>query len=153
MNKLIIGCDPDSDKNGFAFYKEGKLTHLSSKDIVNTYKLFERLSLSDKEVVLHIENVNGNRCSSFNWRPQDTKGVKAKKSEGVGKCKQAQVSVERIAEHFGIEIIRHPVSSKWKSQKEKSEFQQITGWTERSNEDTRSAAWFGYQAVLKEGKK
>ena len=150
MNKLIIGCDPDSDKSGFALYEDGRRVNLKSMSDIEFYEFC--FTHHQYKIELHIENVNGNRCSSFNWRPQDTKGVKAKKSEGVGKCKQAQVSVERIAEHFGIEIVRHPVSSKWKSQKEKAEFQQITGWTERSNEDTRSAAWFGYQAVLKEGK-
>ena len=41
----------------------------------------------------------------------------------------------------------------WKDKHGKIEFESVTGWTGRSNEDTRSAAYFGMLGVLDHGKK
>lgn len=145
MSKVIIGCDPDSNKSGFAYFKDGKLTDLRCMGIVEFYEWLSGIkSLGPVDIELHIENLLGNRCSSFNWRHDQGKRVHAKISESVGRCKQVQFEIERIAEHFGVKIVHHPVSSKWKSQAGKKEFERLTGWAGRSNEDSRSAAWFGF---------
>ena len=151
MSKLIIGVDPDSGKNGVSFYEDGELFDLKSLSTLEFCFYIGDLLIDEKpeDIQIHIEDLNSIRCSSFNYRPKDTIRVKAKKSESVGKCKQAQTEIENIAAHFGIEVVKHRVSSKWKSQKEKAEFQQLTGWTKNSNEDNRSAAYFGYIGVLK----
>jgi len=39
-------------------------------------------------------------------------------------------------------MVRHRVSKMWK--KDKKQFELVTKWTGRSNEDTRSAAYFGW---------
>jgi hypothetical protein len=44
--------------------------------------------------------------------------------------------------------VRHKVSKKWKDAAGKKEFERVTGWKGRSNEDTRSAAYFGYLGVI-----
>lgn len=148
MSKVIIGCDPDSNKSGFAKYKDGKLVELDSLPIINAFYYFQQEYEScvneGVKIELHIENLLGNRCSSFNWRHGQGKRVHAKISESVGRCKQVQFEIERIAEHFGIKVVHHPVSSKWKNQGGKKEFERLTGWSGRSNEDSRSAAWFGF---------
>lgn len=151
MNKLIIGCDPDSKASGFAFYVNGCLVRCENLTLSDLFIELGSLLNQDFDIELHIEDVKAKKAVWHNRKgSQAAYGMTCQK---VGQCKQVQTEVERIAEHFGIEIVRHPVSSKWKSQKEKAEFQQITGWTERSNEDTRSACWFGYQAVLKQNKR
>ena len=66
----------------------------------------------------------------------------------MGRCKQMQLEVEKIAEHFDIKIVRYPVSSQWKNSAGKKEFDRLTGWKGRSNEDTRSAAYFGYLGTI-----
>lgn len=152
MSKVIIGCDPDSNKSGFAKYKDGKLVELNSLPIINAFYYFQQEYEScvneGVKIELHIENLLGNRCSSFNWVRKPNKDqerrINAKISESVGRCKQAQAEVERIAEHFGVKVVHHPVSSKWKNQAGKKEFERLTGWNGRSNEDSRSAAWFGF---------
>lgn len=149
---IIIGCDPDSKASGIARYSNGSLIACESMSLFQIYKMFESIHFAHqpdlRDIELHIEDVKGNRCSSFNWKPSDNRNVRAKKSENVGQCKQVQIEIERIAEHFGIKVVRHKVSSAWKSQAGKAQFERFTGWTGRSNEDSRSAAWFGYQGVL-----
>lgn len=141
MNKMTIGVDPDSSKNGVAIYKGVELFDLLNLTTIQFYLLCEEFH--EHISAVNIENVNGNRCSSFGWRSLPNAKVKAKYSESVGKCKHAQQEIERICEYFDIKIVHHKVSSKWKDAQGKKEFERVTGWTKRSNEDTRSAAWFG----------
>ena len=146
MMKLIIGCDPDVDGKGFAFYNDGKLEDLVEMSIIYFYEFLKKINSERNswKVELHIEDLNGNKSSSFNHRSRQSKAVQNKISESVGRCKQMQLEVEKIAEHFDIKIVRHKVSSKWKDAAGKKEFERVTGWTGRSNEDTRSAAYFGF---------
>ena len=146
--KIIIGCDPDSNKSGIAIYRGGKLQNLKSMSLMEVKSCFEYETTHADNVELHIENVKGNRCSSFNWVKKSNKaqerGINAKISEKVGMCKQAQSEIERIAEIFGIKIVHYQVSPRWKKTSEKALFKRATGWVKQSNEDTRSAAYFGF---------
>lgn len=141
MKKIIIGCDPDSNKSGIAIYKDGLLGMLECKSLVDIFHEFNFYS-DNSECELHIENVNGISSNAFHVKSRDSLPVKLKKAEHVGKCKQAQIEIERMAEHFGIKVVHHRVSKQWKKNKE--QFELNTGWIGRSNEDTRSAAWFGF---------
>lgn len=151
MNKLIIGCDPDSDKSGWAVVKNGELITLTCKSLVEIFEYFNGCKNHDK-IELHIENVKGNRCSSFNWirdkNKQREKKVNAKISESVGRCKQVQIEIERIANHFGIKVVHHPVSEMWKDSKTgKAALKEIFGYEGQSNKDSRSAGYFSYRAL------
>ena len=151
MKKLIIGVDPDVDGKGFAIYEDGVLIELKTISLIQLYSFIDNLikySFYDCHE-LHIEDLCANKSSAFSHRRDDPPGVKYKKSESVGRCKQMQIEVEKIAEHFNIKIVRHKVSSRWKKgPAELKEFKQVTGWKGRSNEDTRSAAYFGYLGVI-----
>lgn len=142
MTKIIIGCDPDSDKSGISLYANGGLERLECMSLIDIYQLFKANELNNIFIELHIENLNGNSSSAFNHNRKMSQAVKFKVSESVGKCKQVQVEIERMAEHFGIKVIHHNVSSAWK--KDKSQFELATKWKGRSNEDSRSAAYFGF---------
>lgn len=144
MSKIIIGCDPDSNKSGMAFYVNSELCMLECMSLINIYVEFESIAeqWADKEIELHIENVNGISSNAFSVNKKDSLPVKLKKAEHVGKCKQAQIEIERIAEHFNIKVVHHRVSKQWK--KNKGMFEKVTGWTGRSNEDSRSGAYMGY---------
>lgn len=151
MNKIIIGCDPDSSKSGIALYQDGKLVDLSCLDLGCIYRNFENISDSKIEAELHIENVCGT-SAAFTAKQAKSQAAKLKIAQNIGQVKQAQIEIERIAEHFGIKVVRHPISSKWKKGASKKEFDRLTGWTGKSNEDSRSAAYFGYIGVLKNEK-
>ena len=140
MTKVIIGIDPDSSKHGVAVYENDKLSHLKSMpltELMGVFRKYEHLN-----PIVHIENVCANSSSSFHHNKKESAAVKAKKSENVGMCKQAQKEVERMAEYYGIRVVHHRISSSWK--KDKAIFQKVTGWKLQSNEDTRSAAFFGF---------
>jgi hypothetical protein len=145
MSKLVIGIDPDSVKHGVAFYSEGKLTSLESMDLIKLYEWIKGCPFSASEVEIHLEDVCAVSSSSFHYKARESLAVKSKKSENVGQCKQAQIEVERMAEHLGVKVVKHKISKKWKCTKiGKPEFERVTGWIGRSNEDNRSAAYFGF---------
>ena len=150
MKKLIIGVDPDVDGKGFAIYEDDVLIELNTISLIDLNLRIDRIinNYPLVDIELHIEDVNGNKSSSFNHNSRQPKQVQNKISESVGRCKQMQLEVEKVAEHFDIKIVRHKVSKKWKDAAGKKEFERVTGWKGRSNEDTRSAAYFGYLGVI-----
>jgi hypothetical protein len=149
MSKLIIGCDPDVDGKGFAIYRDGVLTMLRAFSSIELYQYIDCSNVHGgiPDIELHIEDLNANKSSAFNHKGRQSKAAQNKISESVGRCKQMQLEVERVAEYFNIKIIRHKVSSMWK--KDKKQFEMVTGWTGQSNEDTRSAAYFGWLGTKK----
>ena len=150
---IIIGIDPDSNKSGYSEYLNGTLTDLRSLSLIDIYEMFSFIDSIGENPELHIEDVNGISSNAFSYNKKDSIPVKLKKAEHVGKCKQAQIEIERIAEHFNIKVVRHAVSKQWKDQPGKKEFERVTGWTGRSNKDTRSAAYFGILGVMAHAKK
>jgi len=142
MSKIIIGCDPDSDKSGFAFYVNGNLERLICLSLINFNIEIESLVKHRHLVELHIEDVKSKKAVWHNRKgSQAAYGMTCQR---VGQCKQVQTEIERIAEYHSVKIIKHNPSSKWKDAAGKSQFEKATGWTGRSNEDSRSAAYFGY---------
>ena len=144
MNKIVLGVDPDSSKHGIAIYQNGKLLILKSMTTMELADWIAGAPVHPDFITIHIEDVCGVSNSGFHVRSKDPLPVKLKKAENVGMCKQAQREVQFMAKYLGIKVVKHPISKRWKSQAEKKIFEKVTGWTGRSNEDTRSAALFGY---------
>jgi len=141
MAKIIIGIDPDSKAHGVAWYVDGKLTDLFSfelMEIVDTIRLMPRLN-----VVVHMEDVCANNAVFMPPSNKPNKIAEAKaRGRTLGMCQQSQSELERMFESFGVKVVKHKISKMWK--KDKAQFEKVTGWKGRSNEDTRSAAYFGY---------
>ncbi len=147
---VIIGIDPDSGANGVAVYQNGKLTELSN---MTTIELFGYMNYKVSECEVHIEDVNGISSNAFNVKSKDKLPVKLKKAEHVGKCKQAQIEVERVCESLKVKVVKHKVSKMWKdADSGKKQFELITGWKGQSNPDKRSAAYFGWLGVTSKRK-
>ena len=140
MKKLIIGCDPDVDGKGFAIYEDGVLTELKSLSLIKLHQFIEMSEYPICDIELHIEDLHSNKGC---WVKGGSGGARS-----VGRCEQMQLEVEKVFEDFDIKIVRYPVSSQWKNASGKKEFQRVTGWKGRSNEDTRSAAYFGYLGTI-----
>jgi hypothetical protein len=141
---VVIGVDPDSKKHGVAVYIDGKLKLLQMMDLMG---LMDEVShyidnIMDLYPVVHIENVNANKGYWHN--KGGSKASFGRSASDMGKCRQAQIEVERMCKHLQVDVVHHKISSKWKSQLGKKEFEKLTGWTGKSNEDTRSAAYFGF---------
>jgi len=142
MSKIIIGVDPDSKAHGVAVYIDGKLEALSSNELFDLYECIEQDYQCLGDIEIHIEDVCA-VSAAFNARDKKTNiNVKLKMAQHIGMCKQSQKEVERMADVIGVKVVKHKISKMWK--KDKAQFEKVTGWTGRSNEDTRSAAYFGW---------
>lgn len=140
--KYVIGIDPDSSKHGIAVYKDERLIELQSMPLMEFMDYL--IELDTDQISFHIEDVNGQKAV---WHGKNqSKSAYGMTSQNVAKCKQAQIEIERMIEHlFGAgKITRHKISKQWKDQAGKRQFELVTGWKGRSNEDMRSASYFGY---------
>ena len=146
MSKIIIGIDPDSKAHGVAVYRDGKLIELLNLDCIQLREKIVNLknTISPSEIVFHIEDVKANNAVFMKPGRMDKKREGEAKARGrtLGMCQQSQTEVERLAEFCKIKVVKYKISKMWK--KDKAQFEKVTGWTGRSNEDTRSAAYFGF---------
>jgi len=141
---MIIGIDPDSKAHGISVYSNGELTDLKCMTLFEIHDMltfgFDNIMKGNCEV--HIEDVNG-VSAAFMARDRKTNiNVKLKMAQHIGMCKQSQIELERLFKYWDIKVVKHKISKVWK--KDKAQFEKVTGWTGRSNEDTRSAAYFGW---------
>lgn len=149
MKKYDIGVDPDSTGNGSALYIDGKLSMLKNLSAAAMTVLCMELAAEENaRVRIHIEDVEAN-SAVFKQRFKKGEKLESKlmKAQNLGMCKQAQREIVMMAELLGIQVFKYQISSRWKDQNEKQLFQRATGWKGRSNEDTRSAAYFGFIGV------
>jgi Holliday junction resolvasome RuvABC endonuclease subunit len=145
--RVIVGIDPDSNKSGIAVMRSGVLCELLNLNVIQLYdwlKTNEKISIKNNEIVIAMENPKGSSSSAYKHKYGMNSAVKAKISEKVGMVKQAQTSIEQMADALKIPIVLYKNSSMWKDAAGKKSFEALTGWTARSNEDTRSAAYFAY---------
>lgn len=148
MSKIVIGCDPDAKAHGVAVYIDGGLCHLKSMNTIELYEYVKELPKTVKitSISAHIENVKGNNSVFMKPGRMDKKREAEAKARGrtLGLCQQSQTELERVFEALNIPVTLYKISKEWKSQAGKRQFELVTKWKGRSNEDTRSASYFGY---------
>jgi hypothetical protein len=141
---LILGIDPDAESHGAAFFADGNLTRLEKLTIVELMNIAREANLGayGDEVRFSIENVCANNFV-YARNVHASKNAQSQIAMRIGRCQQSQVELMRILDHFGIKYSLHkPTAKNWAKNKEL--FEKVTGWIGRSNEDTRSAAYFGW---------
>ena len=148
MTKYVIGIDPDSDKHGVATYENGKLTRLDSMTLMQLMTYIQNLigsALFGEWIEFHIEDVCASNAAFAKKGVKNARAATAI-NRSIGKCQQAQIELERMINHLvgDFNVTKHKISKKWKDKNGKAQFEKVTGWTGRSNEDTRSAAYFGF---------
>lgn len=141
MSKIIIGIDPDSKAHGVSIYNGGRLVDLRCRTLIDIIDLMSSFDL-DTSPEVHIEDVNGVSAAFMARDKKANIHIKLKMAQSIGMCKQSQIELERLFESKGIKVVKHKISKMWK--KDKAQFERLTGWMGRSNEDTRSAAYFGF---------
>lgn len=141
MSKMIIGIDPDAAAHGVAIYLDGQLRELHRMTLIELMNyLLDRIP--QFEVVVSMENVLRTNAV-FKHNQQDTKRKTSKVSNNIGRCQQSCVELVRLFEFLDVPCqLVVPGRGDWKHDKRR--FEQITGWHGKSNEDTRSAAFFGF---------
>lgn len=135
--KKTIGIDPDSEKCGVALYQGCEPPSLYNLKFIE----LQDFLLENKTALVVIEDVMSN-TATFKKTGATTQGSIRKVAYSVGRCAQVGYHLVQFCEHHNIAYVLKPISKMWK--KQKSVFERITGYTGRSNEDTRSAAYFGY---------
>lgn len=142
---IVIGIDPDSNKHGVATYEGGMLKSLAMMTRHEIIEDIESYIYTGRRVVLGIENVKANNFV-YARNNKATKAEQAKVGLSIGRCQQAQTELECDLIKIGVPFMLYNPTGKNFSRR-KEEFQHITGWTKQSNEDTRSAAYFGLRAL------
>jgi len=144
---IVVGIDPDSKAHGFAEYEDGQLCQLYELTLVEIIEWMEyqKAGRIVSDVLFSIEDVSANNFV-YMRNNKATKAAQAKVGLCIGRCQQAQQELMRILDHYKAPYVLHkPQKGNWA--KNKKQFQQVTGWTGRSNEDTRAAAFFGWLAL------
>ena len=147
MSKIIIGIDPDSKAHGVAVYGNKGLSLIQSMPLMAIMLLLARWSedgMSFDIIEVHIEDVCANNAI---FRGGNGLKVQQSIARRLGMVQQSQIELERLFEYYKIKVVKHKISKMWK--KDKSQFEKVTGWKGRSNEDTRSAAYFGWLGLNK----
>lgn len=140
---IVVGIDPDSSAHGVAVYADGELSALSSMTLMQIHDAL--VQGVTQGVLFSIENV---LAQSFVYarNNQQSKAAQAKVGVGIGRCQQAQQELMRMLDHYGTPYVLHkPSGMNWA--KDRARFERTTGWSGRSNEDQRSAAYWGWLAV------
>jgi len=139
---IVIGVDPDSKRHGIAIYKDGQLIDLK---MISLPEIMEEFSYELKNTRWAIEDVAGQKYQ-YNRNKKATIGANMEQMRCLGTCQQAQVELMRMLDYHLIDYkLIKPQLGNWA--KNKAQFAKVTGWTGRSNEDTRSAAFFGWLAL------
>jgi len=149
---IIVGIDPSSQEkgHGVATYKDNKLCSL---DMMQRIRLINHLlELKKDGLIVAIEN---NLDRGVYRKPKRNPGESfeswlrrcQKMAQDIGKLKQTQIELMRDLDYYDMRFDLKKQSSRWKKG---NEFKLITGWDKQSNEDTRSAAYFGYLEFQKQ---
>jgi len=148
---IVVGVDPDSDKHGVAIYRAGQLSELQQMSLVDLRKWIEtQPAPASENLFFSIENVLAQNFV-YARNAKSRKAAHAQVALSVGRCQQAQAELMRELDAQRIMYEVHaPSGRNWA--KNKDRFEHLTGWTGRSNLDTRSAAYFGWLALQKFGR-
>lgn len=145
MGQIVVGIDPDSERHGMAVYVDGKLTVCATATTAEIVTQHLPAWLESGPVMFSIENVMQNQFV-YARNQHGNKSAQSKIAMHVGRCQQAQVELMRWLDHYEIPYVLHkPQRGNWA--KNKAQFEKLTGWSGRSNEDSRAAAYFGFLAV------
>lgn len=142
MHQYTIGIDPDSQAHGVAFYRDDKLVALHCLPLMALLEMVLALKEEGHKLKFHVEDVAHNRAYWHNRTANKNSFGKA--ASDMGLCRQAQIELVRALDYYQFDYHLHRISKMWKDQKGKKQFERATGWTKASNEDKRSAAYFGY---------
>jgi hypothetical protein len=145
-SKIVVGIDPDAERHGVAVYVDGTLIELTMLYGLDIAKKFDKINpMGSADIVFHIENVMANEFV-YARNTQHNKSAQSKVAMHIGRCQQAQIELMRLLDAFELPYMLHkPQKGNWAT--ERDVFERVTGWTKQSNNDTRSAAYFGYLGV------
>jgi hypothetical protein len=140
MKKLFIGIDPDTSKNGVAFwYKESQKLELEN---LTFFKLFDAIKELNRHYSITVV-IDAGWLNKSNFHVVGTnKNVNGKIGERVGANHETGKKIAEMCQYFCIDYI---LNKPTKSKVNKETFEKITGYKGRTNQETRDAGMLVYK--------
>ena len=145
---LIIGIDPDLEASGVATVRNGNIESLCTMDFFDLMNLIQFQNEMDQNVIFAVEDVEHNKALYAKHNGQNAK-VREKIGQNIGQAK----GVTRLIEKYLIRlncryVMVTPLKGRFKqAKKDKTYFNQLTGWTGNSNADKRDAAMIALYGI------
>lgn len=129
---MIVGIDPDIEKNGIATLSEKglQLNNLAFVHVMDFIKLHK-----DEIKCVYIEAGWFNKKSS--WHTANNMSVAAKIGKSVGQNHAAGMLLEQSIKHEGLKVV---LVKPTKSKLDARSFEQLTKYKGKTNQETRDAA-------------
>ena len=130
---LIIGIDPDLEKSGVAVLKDGSLR----LDNMRFYNLTQYLKVNKDQIKkVVIEAGWMNKKSNLHSRIGQSKRAGERIAKNVGENHATGKLLVEMAESLGLAVV---LVRPTKTKKNSEEFNRITGWQGRTNQEQRDA--------------
>ena len=134
---MIIGIDPDLIKSGVAIITD-KMT-LHNLTFPQLMQLFSDNKEQIKKVVIEAGWLNAK--SNFHARYGQSKSAGERIAKNVGENHATGKLIAEMAEYYGLNVVLvKPTKKKYTAE----EFNRLTGWVGRSNQEQRDAGALVY---------
>ena len=138
----IIGIDPDMRKCGVCILNGESIIEISSWE---TCCLIGEVGGFSDDYIFAIENVNAIKTIYAKNR-KGGQAVQSRIAQNVGMVKAAATIIQDYIEHHGGKVILVPPGIGKQTKNDAKLFAELTGYTGRTNEDTRDAYWIAKYA-------
>lgn len=150
--RIVIGIDPDVDKNGVGnldcITKKMEVSSLSFPDLLDYLRYVQRESEVRGITFRVIIEAGWLNKAHWHLKPKDTKAVAAAKGNHAGRNHETGRKIAEMCKHWNIpyELVK-PLPKMWKgadkkiTHKELASFTNITGRTNQEGRDAALIAW------------
>lgn len=139
----VIGIDPDVSRSGVAVATDGAIESL---ECLSFTELCNFLSTLHPGVIVGIEDVENDRAT---YPRKANQKAMLKIAQNVGMAKATCRHIRSVAESFDLKVVMVAPLAKTnmlarKAKNDATYFNQLTGWSGRSNEEKRDAGLIAF---------
>lgn len=134
MNKIYIGIDPDTVKNGVAiWYPKKQQLELNNLKFFDLFELIKSMKIRNEIIVI----IDAGWLNKSNFHVTGTnKNVNGKIGERVGANHETGKKIAEMCDYLGV---AYELNRPTRSKVNKEVFEKITGYKGRTNQETRDA--------------
>lgn len=146
----VIGIDPDMRKCGVVECIDGdfKISFYTKKHYTTAALIEDIPCLLNLGYIFAIEDVNAVKTIYAKNR-RGNQAIQSRIAQNVGMVKAAGTILIDYIEHHGGKVVLVPPGIGKQTKKDAKLFSELTGYTGRTNEDTRDAYWIAKYAYNK----
>lgn len=135
---MLIGIDPDVDKSGVAFIQKQGSNKIKELKCLTFFELFNFLSFYKEREEKPTVYIECGYLNASNWHKKTnaSASINSKIGERTGANFETAKKIVEMCEYLGLEHVKvKPTRSKVNA----DFFKQITGFTQRTNQEQRDA--------------